>query len=75
MGADTINRAAELVGLPARISLTENLRLHGWSDKDQADHYKVYGTDVDWIKNLNWGGYTFIRRLTLYRGRSSLGRA
>ena len=40
MGQDVVDRAAEVAGLPAAPSRTEDLRLHGW-----APDLDVYGSD------------------------------
>jgi glycerol-3-phosphate dehydrogenase len=46
MGADTITQAALVAGLPERPSVTEELRLHGWTDAvDPIEPRSVYGTD------------------------------
>ena len=52
MGEDTVNRAASVAGLPARLSMTEGLKLHGATSEPQADHWKVYGTDAAWVQSL-----------------------
>ncbi|MFC4638298.1 glycerol-3-phosphate dehydrogenase/oxidase [Deinococcus hohokamensis] len=52
MGEDTVNRAAELAGLPKRLSLTPALKLHGATAEPLADHWKVYGTDADRVQAL-----------------------
>lgn len=53
MGEDAVNRAAEVAGLPPRLSLTRGLRLHGWSGAgDVADPLRVYGSDAAWIERL-----------------------
>ncbi|ACO47676.1 glycerol-3-phosphate dehydrogenase/oxidase [Deinococcus deserti] len=57
MGEDTVNRAAELAGLPQRLSLTQALKLHGAfreSPESQVpdSHWKVYGTDASRIQAL-----------------------
>ncbi|MDO4263745.1 MAG: glycerol-3-phosphate dehydrogenase/oxidase [Deinococcus sp.] len=46
MGEDTVNKAARVAGLPERVSTTQALHLHGWSDEDLPDHWKVYGADA-----------------------------
>ncbi|MBT8402254.1 MAG: glycerol-3-phosphate dehydrogenase/oxidase [Gemmatimonadetes bacterium] len=49
MGADTITQAAAVAGLPERPSVTEELRLHGWTDEvDPIEPWSVYGTD--WLE-------------------------
>ena len=53
MGEDAVNRAADLAGLPPRLTLTPGLPLHGWSQADVADHWKVYGTDATQIQALD----------------------
>ncbi|MFK7600910.1 FAD-dependent oxidoreductase [Deinococcus sp. SM5_A1] len=52
MGADAVTRAAELAGLPARMSLTEGLSLHGATHDDLPEPWKVYGTDAERIQAL-----------------------
>ncbi|GHF36440.1 glycerol-3-phosphate dehydrogenase [Deinococcus metalli] len=52
MGEDTVNRAAALAGLPARLSVTEGLALHGATTAALPDHWKVYGTDAEWVQAL-----------------------
>ena len=48
MGEDTVNRAAAQAGLPERQVITPTLKLHGWTDKPstEADHWRVYGSDI-----------------------------
>ncbi|WP_261663961.1 glycerol-3-phosphate dehydrogenase/oxidase [Deinococcus sp. Marseille-Q6407] len=52
MGEDTVNKSEKVAGLPNRVSTTQALHLHGWSDEDQPDHWKVYGTDAHRIQQL-----------------------
>nr|WP_189642297.1 glycerol-3-phosphate dehydrogenase/oxidase [Deinococcus piscis] len=52
MGEDTVNKAEKVAGLPGRVSTTQALHLHGWSDEEQPDHWKVYGTDAWRIQAL-----------------------
>ncbi len=52
MAQDTVDQAAEAAGLPARACVTETLRLHGWSDAPDEDHWHVYGADAAAIKAL-----------------------
>ena len=52
MGEDTVNRAAAQAGLPERLSLTAGLKLHGATQADLPDHWKVYGTDAEWVQTL-----------------------
>ena len=52
MGEDAVNRAAELAGLPPRLTLTPGLHLHGWSEEPREDHWKVYGSDAGKIQAL-----------------------
>jgi glycerol-3-phosphate dehydrogenase len=53
MGADTITQAALVGGLPERLSVTEELRLHGWTDEvDPTEPRSVYGTDAVEIEAL-----------------------
>lgn len=52
MGADAVTRAAELAGLPPRLSLTEGLRLHGATAEALPEPWKVYGTDAERVQAL-----------------------
>ena len=53
MGADTITQAALVAGLPERPSVTEELRLHGWTDAvDPIEPRSVYGTDAAELEAL-----------------------
>jgi len=52
MGEDTVNRAAEVAGLPPRLSLTQGLRLHGWTDTPEAGATSVYGTDAEHLRAM-----------------------
>ncbi|MCL7959230.1 MAG: glycerol-3-phosphate dehydrogenase/oxidase [marine benthic group bacterium] len=49
MGSDTVTQAALVAGLPERASVTEELRLHGWTDQvDPIEPWSVYGSD--WLE-------------------------
>lgn len=52
MGEDAVNRAATLADLPKRLTLTPGLRLHGWSQDERADHWRVYGSDAGRVQGL-----------------------
>lgn len=52
MGEDTVNRAEKQGGLPARLTVTPSLHLHGWSQDNTGDHWKIYGTDAPRIQAL-----------------------
>jgi glycerol-3-phosphate dehydrogenase len=53
MGADTVTRAALVAGLPERPCVTEELRLHGWTDEvDPTEPWSVYGTDTAELETL-----------------------
>lgn len=52
MGEDTINRAEKQGGLPERLTVTPGLHLHGWSEEERLDHWKVYGNDAPKIQQL-----------------------
>lgn len=52
MGEDTVNRAEKVAELPERLTVTPGLHLHGWSEEDRPDHWKVYGTDAGRIQQL-----------------------
>jgi glycerol-3-phosphate dehydrogenase len=45
MGADAIDKAITVAGLPRRPAVTEQLRLHGWAEAAEADGLAVYGAD------------------------------
>jgi len=47
MGADVVDRAVAEAGLPLRVSRTESLHLHGWSETGSA-----YGSDAGLINAL-----------------------
>ena len=54
MAVDAVDHAARVAGLPARISATAGLRLHGWC-KDLTkgdDPLSVYGSDVPRLMEL-----------------------
>ena len=52
MGEDTVNQAEGLRQWTSRPSVTEALKLHGWTQEEQEDHWKVYGTDAAQIRQL-----------------------
>ncbi|SCY28657.1 glycerol-3-phosphate dehydrogenase/oxidase [Desulfoluna spongiiphila] len=53
MGEDTIDRAAQIGGLPHRDSQTRDLKLHGWCvGADLSDPFHVYGSYAGEIKEL-----------------------
>jgi len=53
MGADTVTQAALVGGLPDRPSVSEELRLHGWTDEvDPTEPRSVYGTDAAELEAL-----------------------
>ena len=52
MAQDTVDHAAQAVGLPARACETEALRLHAWSEAPDEDHWRVYGADAAAVKAL-----------------------
>jgi glycerol-3-phosphate dehydrogenase len=52
MGAQTIDRAARVGGLPARESQTATLRLHGWQLDPAARDHGLHGSDLASIDRL-----------------------
>jgi len=61
MGQDTVDRAARVAGLPDRPSVTESLRLHGWTETvPPASAGTDYGADTSAVDLLaeekpGWG--------------------
>ena len=53
MGADTVNQAEGLVKWSGKPSITEGLKLHGWTMDNLEEHWKVYGTDAPLIQKLD----------------------
>jgi len=53
MAEDAVNQAALLAGLAERPCVTENLRLHGWCEKnDTSENWNVYGAEVEGLQKL-----------------------
>ncbi|CAN5643393.1 glycerol-3-phosphate dehydrogenase/oxidase [soil metagenome] len=52
MGADAVDRAAEVAGLPRRACQTEELRLHGWREGDDPGPFSIYGSDAKGMEEL-----------------------
>jgi glycerol-3-phosphate dehydrogenase len=52
MGEDAVDRAADVAGLPPRLSLTAALHLRGWTDAPAAEPFEVYGSDADRVRSL-----------------------
>ena len=52
MGEDAVNKAEQVAGLPARLSITQGLHLRGWTDAPQAEPYGVYGSDAPLVRAL-----------------------
>lgn len=52
MGQEVVDVSAKQANLPEYASVTEDLKLHGWSDNTVADHWQVYGCDADEIKSM-----------------------
>ncbi len=58
MGHDTINRAAQVAGLPSRPSPTLELKLHGWTGEASTANSaweSVYGSDLAAVRALSAG--------------------
>jgi len=54
MGEDTVNRAAEIAGLPKESSRTRSLRLHGWTRViAEVESERVYGSDLPLLERLS----------------------
>lgn len=52
MGADVVDRAAAVAGLPSRPSPTESLRLHGWDVAPPLGPLAVYGSEAAQLEEL-----------------------
>lgn len=53
MGQDVIDRVETVAGFDHKPSVTENLRIHGWSDlPDGEDGLAVYGADAPSVRSL-----------------------
>ena len=53
MGSDTVTQAVLVAGLPEKPSVTEDLKLHAWTDTvDPIEPRSVYGTDAAEIEAL-----------------------
>ncbi len=64
MGADTVTRAALVGGLEPRPDVTEELRLHGWTEQvEPTEPSSVYGTDIEQIRLLEKERPELVERL------------
>lgn len=52
MGEDAVNKAAEVAGLAERLSLTQGLRLRGWTQEAEGEPFGVYGSDAAKVRGL-----------------------
>ena len=52
MAEDAVNQAMKLGGLDERVSKTESLRVHGFSEAGETGDLAVYGTDAEKIRNI-----------------------
>lgn len=53
MGEDTIDQAIEVGNLQQRESITETLKIHGWTHESKPDDpYRIYGSDAASVKKL-----------------------
>jgi glycerol-3-phosphate dehydrogenase len=52
MAEDTVNRAAEIGGLPKVKCRTRNLRLHGYREQPEPEPFGVYGSDAPQVQLL-----------------------
>ena len=52
MGEDAADKAAEVAGLPPRLTITPGLHLHGWTDAPEAEPLGVYGADAPKVRAL-----------------------
>ena len=80
MGADAVDRAIEVGGLPQRPSSTAALRLHGWQESDRRSRRSADGLRVGRDRNPRPGrresrmGPAAAPRPAVSRGRGRLGR-
>ncbi|UBF25587.1 glycerol-3-phosphate dehydrogenase/oxidase [Kovacikia minuta CCNUW1] len=52
MGEDAIDQAVQQGKLPQRASVTQTLRLHGWTESPMAAPLDVYGSDASRVQQL-----------------------
>lgn len=52
MAEDTVNRAAEVGGLPKVACPTKTLKIHGHKEEPEAEPFGVYGSDAAELKKL-----------------------
>ena len=52
MGADTVDRAAEVAQLPLQPSGTKTLKLHGWQENAAPYPFGVYGSDLPELQQV-----------------------
>lgn len=52
MGEKTVDKVAEIAGLPKLASNTKNLRIHGYRTDGEDNHLSLFGTDEHGIKCL-----------------------
>jgi glycerol-3-phosphate dehydrogenase len=52
MAADAVDRAETVAGLPARVSISESLPVHGWQETVENGEWGVYGADSGKLAEL-----------------------
>ncbi len=52
MAEDTVNKAAQVGGLPKAACVTKDLKLHGYQEQPDEEPWGVYGSDAPQIKKL-----------------------
>lgn len=52
MAEDAVNKAAATAGLGKRTCVTKELRIHGYTETNDKDHLRFYGSDAAAIKEL-----------------------
>ena len=52
MGEATVNRAAQVAGLPPRQCVTRDLKLRGWTEEPDEEPFAVYGSDAPAVKQV-----------------------
>jgi glycerol-3-phosphate dehydrogenase len=52
MGEEVVEKAIAVAHLPSSKSVTADLKLHGWTEKAEADPLRLYGSDAEQVQCL-----------------------